>query len=325
MESARCAGVRAAAQRTSHHDLGARVEAAEGRLEMSNIGVVVLDWVDTQPLKRAALWFDQLAVLDRSLFHGKNEPPGQRDAMRADLAFLKEKKLICSLEEKWYEDPLGDDPEAQALEEERSSILSFAPFATLPTPAQRRTQLRLLWAGEARLASMWLRRARGLDAVPILSSFSEIEVREASRRVQVVRLILKELPTPSGITPWERILDFRQDDDAMRTCLRLRNWANEIAKKDYTASEIEDKLRYLLHEYRKEARKHITESIRGLAQAVVVTTGELAENLSKLRFGQMAKALFSIRPVPLTLLQADPDVPGKDVAYIVGAQEKFAE
>jgi len=296
----------------------------KGDSRMSNsVGVAVLDAFDTQPLKRAALWFDRIAVLQRTFL--AQGATAERDAMRADLQYLKENDLIYSLPNDWHEAPLGDDPEAQALEEERSSILSFAPFSVLLTPAQRRAQLHLLWAGQARLASMWIRRTGGIDAFPILNSFSEIEVPEARRKDQVVRVILKALPMPGGTTPWERIRDFREDKDAKRAWGRLRDWANEIGKKEYTANEIEEKLEYLIREYKKRAGEHITESTKKLLETVVVTTAEIAESTVKLRFSKLAKRLFSIRAVPLTLLKADPDVPGKEVAYIAGAQKEFGD
>jgi len=63
-------------------------------------------------------------------------------------------------------------------------------------------------------------------------------------------LIVNALPEPDfDNTPWEQIIDFRNDSDIKYDLLGLRNWCNEVAKGEISGFQIAEKLEYLTHTY----------------------------------------------------------------------------
>lgn len=140
---------------------------------------------------------------------------------------------------------------------------------------------------EARLISSWLRRSQRIDAVPILDEEEALAFgagQPGDRRADVLRVVLKRLPMPDDATPWEEIVQFRQDEQVIGARVDMRNWLGEMARSELSAAEIEDKCDWLLSRYERHMRLYKMKYDLGVVEAVVATTAELVENLAKLRF-----------------------------------------
>jgi hypothetical protein len=61
----------------------------------------------------------------------------------------------------------------------------------------------------------------------------------------------------------------------------------------------------------------------GVVETVVTTTAEIAESLVKARWSNIAKKLFEVRHKQIDLMKAEMAAPGREVAYIVKARERF--
>lgn len=61
-----------------------------------------------------------------------------------------------------------------------------------------------------------------------------------------------------------------------------------------------------------------------MLETVVVATAECLENLVRLKFSKMAKALFSIKKRRVALLREELRSPGSELAYIAAAKHYFA-
>ena len=59
------------------------------------------------------------------------------------------------------------------------------------------------------------------------------------------------------------------------------------------------------------------------AGQLVVTTAEIAESLVKFQWSNIAKKLFEVRHKQIDLMKAEMTLPGREVAYIVKARERF--
>ncbi len=56
---------------------------------------------------------------------------------------------------------------------------------------------------------------------------------------------------------------------------------------------------------------------------MIVSTGATIENLAKLKFGRLAKQLFGFRQRQIDLLETELKATGRELAYIVKADERF--
>ena len=56
---------------------------------------------------------------------------------------------------------------------------------------------------------------------------------------------------------------------------------------------------------------------------IVVAVAETAENIAKLKFSALAKSLFALKHRRIELIDAERQAPGRELAYIVRARERF--
>jgi len=148
-------------------------------------------------------------------------------------------------------------------------------------------------------------------------------VRAAGGKDVVLSVILKELPVPDDRTAWEAVAEFREDPDASRKRARLHNWAKTLAKTNITASEVGDEIEAAMSEYTEHMRLHKIKSKRTTAEIVVVGAATLIEDMAKFRFGELAKRIFEMRKRKTELLLAEASAPGRAVAYVVEARNRF--
>lgn len=167
-------------------------------------------------------------------------------------------------------------------------------------------------------------RQYGYQALPLYPfSGNNLNKKIDYRKTQVLSIILKHMPIPDRNTPWENILEFRNDPDSKGALAGLRVWFYEVAKGELELDEIEAKLEYLLYEYRKAMKIHQMKYRQGIFETIVVTTADVLEQLIKFEWGKLAKGLFSLNSKKFELLEAEMNAPGREISYIVKAQEEF--
>lgn len=149
----------------------------------------------------------------------------------------------------------------------------------------------------------------------------------ASKVTDVVSLVLSKLPTPDELTPWEAILDFRNDGDTREQLARLRRWSRKASQRLASESahivELEDELDYLIESYRAHMQLHRLKISTSVIEVVVTFVAEVAENLLKARLKELAKGLFQVRQNRIALTEAELKAPGREIAYVVSASEHF--
>jgi hypothetical protein len=139
----------------------------------------------------------------------------------------------------------------------------------------------------------------------------------------VMTIVIEALPTPDSSVPWEQILDYRSDPDSRGKFLALRNWMNEVAREGLTPLELEEKLEWLLFDYKRHLDLHKLKTQVSRLETIVITAAEVLENATKLNFGKLAKGLFSLRQQRIDMLESELTLPGSEVAYIFEANELF--
>lgn len=175
----------------------------------------------------------------------------------------------------------------------------------------------------SRAVSMQLRHEEGLDAIPVLSDITDAAGGNLNRS-EVVNIVLRNLPIPSDSVSWEQIIEYRSDPDSYSKFLDLRNWMSEIARGELSATEIEEKLEYLVSQYRRHLQLHKMKTNAGTLETVIVSGAEILEDLVHLKFSKAAKALFSFKHRQIALIEGELTSKGSEVAYIVKAKEMLS-
>jgi len=175
----------------------------------------------------------------------------------------------------------------------------------------------------ARLTSIVIRRDLSWNVVPLLLNTlpsSQVQERKSS---SIISIVLNNMPIPDEMTSWEDIMQFRSDPNSFHKFLDLRNWMSEVAQGQLSPIEIEQKLEYLMSQYQRHMELHKMKTNASILETVVVSSAEFLEDLMKVRWGKIAKGLFSFRQKKVAMLEGELTSPGSEVAYIVKAREVF--
>jgi hypothetical protein len=174
--------------------------------------------------------------------------------------------------------------------------------------------------------SFLLRELKQIDAYPILPCACILNLIKKNHtfKTDVVQITLRALPVPSYSTPWEQILEYRDDPDTADKYLDLRNWMSDVARSDLSTVEIEEKLDYLMSQFRRHMRLHKMKTGQGTVKGLIVSGAKFAENLIKGNLGKLAEKTL-IRKKEVAVMEGELTSPGCEVAYVVQASEAFLE
>lgn len=139
----------------------------------------------------------------------------------------------------------------------------------------------------------------------------------------VVQVVLKSIPVPDESVSWEQIIEYRSDSDSQSKFLALRHWISEVARAELTPAETEEKLQYLVDQYQQHLNLHRMKTNVGTLETIVTTSAEVLGNLVSFKWGKAAQTLFAIKRRKMALLEGELTSPGREVAYIVKARERF--
>jgi cytochrome oxidase assembly protein ShyY1 len=181
----------------------------------------------------------------------------------------------------------------------------------------------LFVAYQTRCFSNQLRTHDGLDTFPILQIDPFQLESVQSHKSHVLDIVLRSLPLPDDGVSWEQIVEYRSDPDSKAKFLDLRHWMSEVARGELTASEVEEKLEYLLSRYRRHLEVHKMKSNTTMFETVVVTTADVLGNLASFQWGKAAQALFSLKHRKVALLEGELTAEGNEVAYIMKTRDAF--
>lgn len=140
---------------------------------------------------------------------------------------------------------------------------------------------------------------------------------------QTSAIVLTKLPVPSEITPWEAIIDFRNDPHMRQAFLGLRNWMSDVGKSGVSRAEVSERLEYQILKIEDELKRARIEYTLGQTETLVSGTFALIENLLKLNLKDAAGGLFSVAKNRIALLEKEAKIAESGLYYIVKANEKF--
>jgi len=174
-----------------------------------------------------------------------------------------------------------------------------------------------------RLTSIQMRELDGLETFPVVPADVLPEEQGKTTKNDVIRIVLRALPLPTDETPWEQIFEYRNDPDSKAKFLDLRNWIAEVARGTLSPNEVEEKLEYLLSQYRRHLELHRMKANTGTLETLVVTGADILGNLVSFQWGEAARALFSMKRRQLALLEGELTAHGSEVAYVMKARDAF--
>lgn len=143
------------------------------------------------------------------------------------------------------------------------------------------------------------------------------------RKQRVVRLVLNELPLPDETTPWQAIADWRADEEARQRYRRLRLWISQMSRSDLPESEIAEGLATQLDDYASYMKLRHQLLKRSRAEVVLTTVAGILDDLARVRLSSAVEKMFSLLREEASLLAAELDAPGRQIAYVASTNERF--
>ncbi len=303
----------------------------------------------TDLLKRDLLYFDQIHLCSLGDNAGafeiiKKVNPEHYEKIENDFELLKSKGLLCTfnLNEimNYTENEfsrLKDEIDIQDLldfDEINKDFLQIkipdVEDFNLAVPTQRQqgifSALDVIDSIEnevTRISSSFLNRfSASDDAFPLLYNDNPVGA-DPFHQSKVLEVVLEKLPIPNESINWQQIIEYRSDPDSRGKFNALRSWMQDIARKDYSKKEIEERIEHLIYEYEKHLTFHKLKYNHSKLRVFVTTTLDVFENTIKLKWGEVAKTLFSIKEKKYDLLQSEMTAPGKEIAYLSNTNSSF--
>ena len=120
-----------------------------------------------------------------------------------------------------------------------------------------------------------LRTGHKLDAFPISSL---TDSKETDAKNEVVTVVINNLPTPSESTSWGTDNRIPKRPRSRGKFLALRNWITDISKEHPSLIEVEQKLEYLMDQYRRHMELHRMKTNAGVLETILISTAEGLED-----------------------------------------------
>jgi hypothetical protein len=293
----------------------------------------------TAPTRLDVLFFDELITLETHLYQMSGELPD--DQIIADFDYLKSigfveeqdttfNELLSESEQKGIEASIFAKRYAdlKAWSERKPRwTRGWEPFDTRRINAilePTRQAFRLAESGmKARLFSL-ARSSTAETYTPILRETKEEST--ATSATDLLQVIINEFPVPADNVSYEELFDFKNDSDVQRDYELFRRWLRvKFRDESSTAEGLREELKDLLSDHRAHmqlAKLKVREAkLRTLYSAPLATI----ERLVKLQLSTLLDPIFELRTRRMELLEAEAKSPGKEVAYLHKATERFGE
>lgn len=143
-----------------------------------------------------------------------------------------------------------------------------------------------------------------------------------SRCLQVV---LKTLPVPARSVPLKDVLDFVDDPEVARKRRALFRWQSEAEREELRPREVLEMIASHLDEYCEHMRLQEMKFQQSLVKQIILLVPKVIEELLHLRLSSAVDAMVSFREVRLSLRESELVAPGRELAYISMAHDRFGQ
>lgn len=171
-----------------------------------------------------------------------------------------------------------------------------------------------------------LRQKYSINAFPAYSENVVFNDDFMNGQDDVVRLVIDCLPEPDyASVSWEQIIDFRDDPETKKLLNYLRHWINESSKKEFTYKELSQELSYCCEKYEEYIKLQKMKLTHGMLETLLMIPAEMIEGVIRLKPTDTVQALFKFKHQRVKLLEQELKAPGRDLAYLLKARERFDE
>lgn len=174
-----------------------------------------------------------------------------------------------------------------------------------------------------RLMSIFMGITKGITAVTTFPYTEYTYDLPNSNKSDVAHIVINNLPIPNNETPWEQIIDYRNDPDTQKHLASLRRWISKISKENLSSIEIEEEIRSLVDDFQNHMKFHKMKANTEALEVLVNASADVIGNLLTLKFSKIISPLFAIKKRELSLLEAELTAPGREMAYIIKTKETF--
>jgi hypothetical protein len=144
-----------------------------------------------------------------------------------------------------------------------------------------------------------------------------------SQRNSVIQIVINKLPIPNDSTPWESLIDYRNDPDNRKNLLALRRWIRNLSAKELPEIEIKEEIEWLLNELQDHMKFHKMKANTETLEVMIKAPLEIIENLIKFKFSKIPEPLFALKKRQINLMEAELRAPNRELAYIIKTKESF--
>lgn len=142
-------------------------------------------------------------------------------------------------------------------------------------------------------------------------------------QADVLQLLLPYFPQPAVDTPWERILEFRSNDESRQSLRALRRWIKKHCNSSLTTQELTEEIEYLVSEYERLYKLHEIQFTRSPVERLICNSVGIIEDIIKLRLGSAASRLFQLRKARTDFLIRLPKLDGYELRYLAEVRREF--
>lgn len=299
---------------------------------------------DFSNLKQKALLFDQIGIFKLSHFYKTLEEssdffeklvpnfPNKAKSIITELEWLNQTGIVfeLSIEEEFKipEEYLAKIAPTQKFED--ASILfkkiveiQKSIFANADDNTRKANFIKEQYFTILRLMSIIMEITKGITAVTTFPHTEYIRELPNSQKGNVTQLVINKLPIPNNETPWEQIIDYRNDPENQKNLLSLRRWIRKISTENLSPVEMEEELEWLMNEFQSHMKLHKMKANTEILEVMVKTPLETIENFIKLNFSKIPEPLFALKKRQINLMEAELNAPGREMAYIIKTRDIF--
>jgi hypothetical protein len=300
---------------------------------------------DFSNLKQQALLFDQIGIYKLSNFYenlneslhlfkklAPNFPTDKAETIITEMEWLQQNGIVFELKlEEELSNPhlkLFNASSSYKFDDAKNLLRKVIEIQTNDLKNVRNEKLKIELIKEQqftllRLLSIIMETTKGVSAVTTFPYTEYTRELPNSSKSNIAQVVINNLPLPSNETPWEQIIDYRNDAETQKLLLSLRRWIGKISTENSSPLEIEEEIESLIHEFQEHMKFHNMKANTEALEVIVNSTADVLGNLLTLKFSKIIEPLFAIKKRQLSLLEAELSAPGKAMAYIIKSREAF--
>lgn len=300
---------------------------------------------DFSNLKQQALLFDQIGIFKLSHFYKTLEESldlfkilernssNKAESIITELKWLQQMEVVFELtiQEEFQSQSMehfSQKSQGQKFEDAKNLLKKVIeiPPSDLKKITDETRKLDLMKEQHftiLRLMSIVMETTKGVTAVTTFPYTDYARELPNSNKSDVAQIVISKLPLPNNETPWEQIIDYRNNPDNQKNLLNLRRWIRKISTENLSSAEIEEELEWLINEFQNHMKVHKLKTNTETLEVIVKVLPETIENLIKLRFSKLPEPFFALKKRQINLLEAELNAPGREMSYIIKTREAF--